>query len=590
MKNPEATSAAAPARTWEWVAWTAGIFSALVGLIMIFGHLENPTLDPLSAPELKENKARLRENPTDEVTKQQIRDLDLRLRARYFRQLSQMESGTYLLLVGAAVFIFAVVRRSSLVKQPPMPRPRPDAAAEAAALAACSRWSVAAGGAVTAAFLVLVSLGFSTALPRGEAEVKKMLGGGSSSLETAPDAAPVEELKRNWPLFRGYEGAGFSPSTNAPIGWDVKTGAGLAWKTASPSSGFNSPLIWGDKIFLSGGDAQLREVVCLDLRNGQTLWRQAISNVPGSPASPPEIPESTGYAAASMASDGRRVYVIFANGDLAGLSLDGKLLWSKGFGALHNAYGHATSLTAWRDRVIVQLDQGEPEDRRSKLYAIEGRTGRIAWQKDRKVGASWASPIAFEAGGKAQVVLLSLPLVMAYSAADGAELWSADILNGEITPSPAFAGGHVIVASPSDKLVAIRPDGTGEVAKSHIIWTNEDNVPDVTSPASNGELVFTLTTSGMLTCFEAKDGKKLWEHDFEFECHASPTIAGGRVYFIGQKGMAVAVEAGRQFKEVFRTDMGDEFHASPAIAQDQIVLRGVTNIYCLGASVPVKTR
>jgi outer membrane protein assembly factor BamB len=369
----------------------------------------------------------------------------------------------------------------------------------------------------------------------------------------------------------------------------VKTGAGLAWKTASPCSGFSSPLIWGDKVFFSGGDAERREVVCLDLRNGQTLWRQAITNVPGSPASPPEIPESTGYAAASMASDGRRLYTIFGNGDLAGLSLEGKLLWSKGFGALHNAYGHATSLSAWRDRVIVQLDQGEPEERKSRLYAIDGRTGRVVWQKDRKVGASWASPIVFEAGGKAQIVALAVPAVMAYSASDGAELWSAEILNGEITPSPAFAGGHVIVASPSDKLVSIRPDGTGEIAKTHIVWTNEDNVPDVTSPASNGELVFTLTTSGMLSCLDAKDGKKLWEHDFEFECHASPAIASGRVYFIGQKGIAVAVEAGRQFKEVFRTEMGDEFHASPAFALDKIVLRGVTNVWCLSSSPAVKT-
>jgi hypothetical protein len=144
------------------------------------------------------------------------------------------------------------------------------------------------------------------------------------------------------------------------------------------------------------------------------------------------------------------------------------------------------------------------------------------------------------------------------------------------------------VASPSEKLLAIRPDGQGDVTKTKVVWTNEDNVPDVTSPASNGEFVFALTTSGMLTCLDAKDGKKQWDHDFEMECHASPSLAGNRVYLLGQKGTAVVVEAGRQFKELFRAEMGDAFHASPAFAQDRMYLRGVTNVWCIGTSSPAK--
>jgi outer membrane protein assembly factor BamB len=166
--------------------------------------------------------------------------------------------------------------------------------------------------------------------------------------------------------------------------------------------------------------------------------------------------------------------------------------------------------------------------------------------------------------------------------ADGAELWKAECLNGEITPSPVFAGGMLFVASPSEKLLAIRPDGQGDVTKTHVAWAFEDNVPDVTSPASNGELVFAVTTSGMLTCLDAKDGKKQWDHDFEMECHASPSLVGNRLYLFGQKGTAVVVDAARQFKELFRTDMGDGFHASPAFAQDKIFLRGLTNVWCVG--------
>jgi outer membrane protein assembly factor BamB len=405
----------------------------------------------------------------------------------------------------------------------------------------------------------------------------------STDQAKASDAASLEELRQNWPRFRGADGSGFSTLTNTPVTWDTKSGAGIAWKAPAPASGFNSPIVWGDRVFFSGGDASRREVFCLDGKTGQTLWRQPVVSIPNGAAQAAEVPESTGYAASTLATDGRRVYVIFANGDCAAFTLEGKPAWSKSFGALKNPYGYATSLATWRDRLLVQLDQGESEDNKSKLYALDGRTGQIVWQRPRRAGASWATPIVIEAAGKAQVITLAVPCVIAYAATDGAELWRVEGLNGEITPSPVFAGGLVFAASPSEKLLAIRPDGRGDVTKTHVVWTNEDNVPDVTSPTSNGELVFAVTTSGLLTCLDAKDGKKQWEHDFDMECHASPSVAGDRLYLFSQKGTAVVAEAARQFKELFRTEMGDGFQASPAFAQGRIFLRGATNVWCLGA-------
>ena len=241
----------------------------------------------------------------------------------------------------------------------------------------------------------------------------------------------------------------------------------------------------------------------------------------------------------------------------------------------------ASSLAIWHDRLIVLLDQGEAEDGKSKLYALDGRTGQSVWETPRKVGSSWASPITFEAAGQAQVVALSIPWAISYNLTDGSELWRVECLNGEVTPSPVFASGLVFVPSPSDKLLAIRPDGHGDVTKSHVAWSTEENVPDVTSPVSNGELIFTLTTPGLLTCFDVKTGKKLWEHDFEIECHSSPSIADGCVYLFGQKGAAIVVAVAREFKELFRTDMPDVFHASPAFAGNMIIMRGTTNVWGL---------
>ncbi len=333
-------------------------------------------------------------------------------------------------------------------------------------------------------------------------------------------------------------------------------------------------------MFFSGGDAAKREVFCLDASTGRMLWRQPVV-VPDSPPGV-EVPESPGYAASTMATDGRRLYVIFANGDCAALDFEGKVVWTKSFGAIKNPYGFATSLATSGDRLIVQLDQGEPDENKSRLYALDGRTGKVVWQTDRKVGASWATPIVIEAAGKTQIITLAVPWVISYDAADGSELWRVEGLIGEITPSPIFAGGLVYVVSPSEKLFAIRPDGHGDVTKTHVAWTADDNIPDISSPVSNGEFVFTINSSGQLTCFDAKQGKKIWDHDFDMECQTSPSIAGSRLYLFSTKGVAIAIEAGPQFKELFRTEMNDGFHASPAFTAPRIFLRGVTNIWCLG--------
>ena len=576
----------AAGRAWRLAAWIAGVFTLLVGMNLLVGHVRARADDPLKSPQLRTYKEQLRLSPADKQLKESIRQLDLQLRQRYFRHLSQMEIGIYLLLGAVVILVLAVTQGARCQKQFPMPKPKADDPDQSVRSAARARWSVAASGAAVGGGLFILSLCVTPSLPKRTAELEKLLGAGAEESHPAgqaeaSNAASPQELQQNWPRFHGADGSGASVRTNAPTAWDTKTGAGIAWKVPVPTWGFGSPIVWGDRVFFSGGDARKREVVCLDASTGKTLWQQPVASGPGSPAQA-DVPESTGYAASTMATDGRRVYSIFANGDCAAFTLEGQPAWSRSFGALKNAYGHATSLATWRDRLIVQLDQGDNEDGNSKLYALDGRTGQVVWQRPRKTGASWASPIVIEVGGKAQVITLAIPCVIAYAAADGAELWRAECLNGEITPSPVFAGGLLFVASPSEKLLAIRPDGQGDVTKTHLVWAYEDNVPDVTSPTSNGELVFALTTSGMLTCLDAKDGKKQWDHDFEMECHASPSLAGDRLYLFGQKGTAVIVAAARQFKELFRTEMSDAFHASPAFAQDRIFLRGLTNVWCLG--------
>jgi outer membrane protein assembly factor BamB len=205
------------------------------------------------------------------------------------------------------------------------------------------------------------------------------------------------------------------------------------------------------------------------------------------------------------------------------------------------------------------------------------------WQQARPVGQSWATPIILEAAGKPELITCSVPLTIAYAPKDGTEIWRADCLDGLVTPSPIYAGGTLFVVNPSNKLQAVNPDGEGDVTSSNLGWGVEDGIPDVTSPVSDGGLVFLLDSAGTLTAYDAKNGKKVWQHDLADDCNASPSIAAHRVYVITKKGTLLALDAARDFKELGRSSLGEEVLASPAFAQNKILIRGVKHLFCIGA-------
>jgi outer membrane protein assembly factor BamB len=427
---------------------------------------------------------------------------------------------------------------------------------------------------VVAGTLLLIRLGNTSVLPANQAAWQKLLG--QAGAEEAPaEAAPaLSEFQDNWPRFRGWDGSGAATQTNC--------GTNLAWRSAVPAPGHSSPVVWGDRVFISGGTAAKREVFCYNVSSGALLWRRAVENVPGSPPKVPEVPEDTTYAASTVATDGRRVYAFFANGDLGALNFDGSVAWTKYLGPLKNSYGYAASLAVWGTNLLIQLDAGETPEEGSKLISLQGANGRVVWERSRPVSASWATPIVIEAAGKTQIVTLSKPWVIAYALPGGDELWRADLLANEVVPSPVFASGMVVLINPADTLLALRPDGAGDVTKTHVAWTNQENVPDIPSPAGRGELVFTVTSMGMVKCFEAGNGKKNWETNLDAEVKASPGIAGDRLVILSENGLLVMLRAGRELQEFGRSQMADKFVASPAFAGGRMFLRGATNLYCLG--------
>ena len=580
MNTLEARTPFASAKPWRLAALVAGVFMGVVGMAMIFAHLEHKSADPWKSPELLQLKEQLRGEPRNESLKTQIRELDLKLRQRYFRLLSFKTSGVYLLFGGAAVLLIAAAQVRLINKRPHLPKLNPLATEQQVRSREQSRLALASCGVVVATTFIAVAFGSKSPLPSRSIDAARLFAeaGTEEAGAVVADCATDEELRANWTGFRGFDGSGVAAATNLPFPLDETA---VLWKVAIPAPGFNSPLVFGDRVFFTGGDAKKREVFCFDARTGELRWRHAVEKVPGSPAVP-EIPDMTGYCAPTAATDGRRVYAWFATGDIAAFTLDGQLLWARYLGTPHNPYGLATSLRTWQDHLVVQLDQGEPEDRLSKLLALDGRTGRTIWEKPRPVGASWTSPIVIEAAAKAQIVTLALPFVISYAAADGAELWRADVLDGEVTPSAVFAGDHVFAVSPSSKLLALRPDGSGDVTQSHVAWSIQEYLPDISSPVSDGELVFTVTSGGLMACFDASDGTKVWEHDFEMEVQASPTIAGGQLYVLSTHGDVAVAKVARAFEELGRVKLEDEFYASPALAGGKMILRGNKNLWCFG--------
>jgi outer membrane protein assembly factor BamB len=549
---------------------------------MVVTHLRMPSQEPLKAPSLTTAKEQLRAQPTDEQLKQQIRELDLELRSQFFRRLDLNSGGAWLLIVGLVAFFVTAHRVAAQHRRLPQPQPLGEVRDDLWRRTRVARGSVAVVGALVGAGLLAVALTIRTHVPGAKGDLAPLAATGAAA--SSGNSGPAwEEIVQNWPRFRGPRGDGVAACTNPPTAWSGNTGEGVAWKTAIPSPGHNSPVVWGDRVFLTGGDATKREVLCFDANKGDLLWQHAVPPPAGGFARKPEVPEGTGFAASTAATDGTRLFAIFATGELAAFDFGGKVVWSKALGVPENPYGHAASLLVWQGKLIVPFDQGEAEAGKSRVYALDPATGRVLWEQRRNVPSSWTTPIVAEVTGATQLITAAEPWVIAYDLAGGRELWRAQCLGSDLAPSPIFAAGLVVACSPGKHVVALRPDGQGDVSKTHLAWKETDLTPDITSPASNGELLFLLTTEGTLGCFDVASGAKQWEKMLDLDFHASPTLVGDRLYLFGTKGLGLVLAVDRTFREIARADLAEEIHASPAIVRDRIYVRGTKNLYCLGA-------
>jgi outer membrane protein assembly factor BamB len=337
--------------------------------------------------------------------------------------------------------------------------------------------------------------------------------------------------------------------------------------------GYNTPVIWGDKLFISGGDAAARIVACYNRNTGQLLWESEVTGIQGSPTTMPRVSDDTGLAAPTMAVDGNRVYAIFGTGDIVAFDLQGNKVWGRNLGVPNNPYGHSSSLQVWENKVVVQYDTGS----KGRMLALNTATGETLWDVDRPVKVSWASPVLIDVEGKIQVVTTADPYVSGHDLETGAEIWKVEALMGEVGPSAAYGDGLVYATNEYARLVAIEPKPGAEY-----VWEDDEYLSEASSPVVYNGLLFEATSYGVLVCYDAKTGEKQWEKEYGEGFYSSPMVADGKLYIIDLGGVTHIIKADRTGTVVGDAALGEGGFALPAFADGVIYLRGKENLYCIG--------
>jgi outer membrane protein assembly factor BamB len=383
----------------------------------------------------------------------------------------------------------------------------------------------------------------------------------------------IEEFKKNHNTFRGFFGQGISYHRNIPVNWNCFTGQNVKWRVKFSKPGTNSPVIWEDKLFISGADAQSRILACYDRFTGQLLWEKEVKDIPGSPATPPKEYPETGLAAPTMAVDGHRVYAIFGTGDLIAFDLDGTRIWGRNLGVPVNPYNHSSSLVVWQEKLVIQYDTRAG----GRMLTVNTATGKTIWDITRPVQISWASPVLIQEDGKIQIVTTADPYVAGYDLETGRELWKVEGMMGEVATSVAYDDGFVFANSAYAKLICIKPE-----PGASYIWEDDEYLSEIPSPVAYKGLLYVPTNYGDLVCYDAKTGEKYWEKWFDEEIYSSPMIADGKLYLIDKAGNMHILKADKTGTVISEPEMGEGGFALPAFAEGLIYLRGTSNLYCIG--------
>jgi len=384
---------------------------------------------------------------------------------------------------------------------------------------------------------------------------------------------------QNWPSWRGPNGDGTSIETNLPVKWDSVTN--VVWKTPVPGNGYSSPVIWKDKLFLTSAIKETQEkiVLCYDCKSGKLLWQKTAIKGPFEGKH-----DNNGYASGTPSTDGTLVYVSFLDGKnvfVAAYDFTGKQVWVQRPGTFESPHGYSCSPVLFEDKVIINGDsQGD-----SFVAALSKADGHVIWKvRHERPAHSFSTPIIRKIGGKMQLIFCGNKEIASYNPNDGTKYWFVTGPSEDYCSSPVYneKNGLIMVSSawPQRILVAIRPDGSGDVTKSHVAWQSREGAYYVPSPVCTDNYLFSTMTTGKIHCIDIATGKIVWvqEHGTQYP---SPVLAGGLVYMPNDNGVITVIKPGPKFEYVSKNQMGERMYASPAISNGKIYIRGFQNLYCI---------
>lgn len=399
-------------------------------------------------------------------------------------------------------------------------------------------------------------------------------------------------LAHDWPQFRGPGGLGASTATGVPSTWSQTEN--IVWKTELPGPGTSSPVILGDKIFLTcytgynvpgqgrGEMNQLKlHLLCLDRISGKVLWTTDIA---------PSLPEQAtirddhGYASSTPATDGERIYAFFGKTGVFAFDLAGKQLWRTDVGSRVHDWGSAASPVLHKDLVIINASV-ESES----LVALDKKTGKEMWRANG-VGEAWNTPLLVPLKNGATELVVGIPRrVLGFDPATGKQLWScANDITWYIVPSLVAREDTVwcIGGRSGTAAAAMRAGGRGDVTATHQLWTSTKG-SNVSSPIiHDGHLYWMSDTLGIAYCADAMTGKIIYEERLQGagQVYASPLLADGKLFYVTRDGRTFVLAARPQFEKLAVNDLRDRstFNASPAVFGDRLYLRSDKYLYCIG--------
>ena len=392
-------------------------------------------------------------------------------------------------------------------------------------------------------------------------------------------AAPAAE---NWPGWRGPRGDGTATQApNLPVAFSIETDT--AWKTKIPGTGHASPIIWEDRIFLVTAEEENtnRSLLSLNRKTGEILWQKTVLK-----SDFEDIHRLNSRASSTPVTDGERIFVSFLDREnmfIAAFDFEGNELWKSRPGTFSSKHGYCSCPVLWNGKVIINGDH----DGDAYLVALDQKTGEEIWKTERpNKTRSYCTPIIREIDGRTQMILSGSLSVASYDPDTGDQHWVIDGPTEQFVASIVYHEDlnllFMTCGFPQKHMLAIRPDGSGNVTKTHVAWRDTAGASYVPSPIAIGDYFLVVADNGVASCFVAETGERHWRERLPGGHSASILAANGLAYFTSDEGIVSVLKPGPTFDVIAQSEVGENVYASPAVYGNQLFIRGEEHLFCIG--------